>query len=339
LAKSSGKRAREGPFILRPSFSWAHRLLQWSMSRRHPVTPTLAPFPFRAPAPAVAAWIDAAAEDPWTGGMANQQVLIAAIEEVARQGDLASLEEFLSRRGIQALRLSSHHFACALQAASEHGHTAIIRRLAQDWLVPPTDIEPWSWTKASEVALNTASRTGQAACVGALLAYTTALTDTALSQASIMGHDQVVSLLISHASPAGLSAGLLLASHNGHARCVELLLPCVPAQDMGCEPLKKAAEQNHQVCIELLLPHTQLDDLVREWLLLDPWTPMCTAIESLAPHWSPEQREQLLAHCGTHLLPLLNDLKSQWEREQVRATLETHLASPATTSGSRPPRL
>lgn len=78
---------------------------------------------------------------------------------------------------------------------------------------------------------------------------------TALHLAAKNGHAQCVELLIPVSQPsADLSAALGEAAENGHADCLKLLIPVSEPRALGSRALCLAALNGHAECVKILIP-------------------------------------------------------------------------------------
>lgn len=126
-------------------------------------------------------------------------------------------------------------------------------------------------------ALSLAAEMGHAECVNALIPGSdSAALSQALQAAALAGRHDCLQALIEapnplpprHALPGELapwerpkdarSLALRKAAREGHARCVELLIPVSNPNAQRWSPLILAAQRGRDRCVELLLPATDL---------------------------------------------------------------------------------
>ena len=102
------------------------------------------------------------------------------------------------------------------------------------------------------------ARTGQADDVARLITPFYSLNSYALEKSAENGHAECVQLLIPFSEPdQDDSQALLLAAQNGHTECVRLL---IPVSDMEhCAALRSAAMNGHNDCVALLKDVSNLD--------------------------------------------------------------------------------
>ena len=87
----------------------------------------------------------------------------------------------------------------------------------------------------------------------------------ALNLASVNGHAECVKLLIPVSDlKSNDSCALRLASRNGHTECVKLLIPVSNAKDIDSFALRLASENGRTDCVELLLPHSDISSWDKE---------------------------------------------------------------------------
>lgn len=142
--------------------------------------------------------------------------------------------------------------SCALLVAILNGHSACV-----ELLIPFS--EPLS---SHPDALRRAARHGFDDCLRLLIAGASVAGDrvdgsNALVAAAENGHAGCVELLIPISDPlAHESLALLLAAENGHAQCVELLTPASNVVANNAQALLAAAGNGHAACVAILLERT-----------------------------------------------------------------------------------